>query len=76
MTFPLAEALDRPLASEAEQARWREAFAYANRLNAIEGVPPPSEKGLQVQRWVIEGRLSVDEAVAVLVKHYGGHLAS
>ena len=61
---------DRPLAPEHVQARWRKAFAYANRMNAIEGLPPPSELGLQIQEWITQGRLTVDEGVAMLVQHY------
>ena len=72
MPFSIPLATDRPLAPQQEQARWREAFAYANRTNAIEGLPPPSELGRQVQEWITQGRLTVDEGVAMLVRHYTG----
>lgn len=69
-TIPLAAAA--PAADEHVQARWRLAFAYANRTNAIEGLPPPSELGLQIQEWITQGRLTVDEGVTMLVRHYTG----
>jgi len=68
----IAHALDRPLAPDDVRARWREAFAYADRSNAISGLPPPSAFALQLQEWVIDGRLTPDEAVAMLTRHYTG----
>jgi hypothetical protein len=68
--FPLPS--DRQLAPEHVQARWRQAFAYANRTNAIEGLPPPSALGRQVQEWIAQGLLTVDEGVAMLVRHHTG----
>ena len=56
---------------EATPAQWREAFRRANQTNAIEGIYP-SAFGMQVQEWIIEGRLTVEDAVAVLVRHHTG----
>lgn len=70
MTFSMPLTVDRPSAPEQVQTRWRAAFAYANRTNAIEGLPPPSELGRQIQEWVIQGLITVDEGVAMLVRHY------
>ena len=47
MTLFIPLATDRPLAPEHVQARLRQAFAYAGRTKAIEGLPPP-ELGPQI----------------------------
>lgn len=68
----IAQALDRPLAPEHLRAQRRAAFVNANRSNAIEGLPPPGAFSLQVQEWVIDGRLTTDEAVAILIRYHTG----
>lgn len=60
---------------QAAPAQWRQAFDYANRVNAIEGIYP-SEFGLQVQELVAVGRVTIDEAVAMITRHHGGRLQS
>jgi len=45
---------------------------HAHRTNAIEGLPPPSEFALQVEEWVIDGRVTFDEAAAMLIRHHTG----
>lgn len=72
MTPTPQEIMDRPGALGHDQAKWRAAFDYANRSNAIEGLPPPSELGTRVQEWVIDGRFTIHEGVVMLVRHYKG----
>ena len=68
----ITQALDRPLAPQHVRAKRRKAFEYADRSNAIEGLPPPSQFGHQLQEWVIDGHITVDEAVAMLIRYYTG----
>ena len=67
MNTSISAASDGSGTAEQLRSRRREAFAYANRTNAIEALPPPSELGLQVQEAIIEGRLTFDVGIGVLV---------
>ncbi|MDB5978341.1 MAG: hypothetical protein JWR07_5101 [Nevskia sp.] len=57
-------------AAEGMRITWRRAFEYANRSNAIEGLPPPSPFGLQIQRRVINGQISVDRGAELIKRYY------
>jgi len=70
----MEQALDRPLLPEDERAQRRAAFAWARRCCASDGCPPPSDFALQVEGWVIDGRVTFDEAVTMLRRHYSGRV--
>jgi len=51
--------------TDTEKALWRDAFKQSNAITALEG-GELSELGANLQEQVIEGVISVDEAIASL----------
>lgn len=53
-----------------EQRLRREALAAADRSNQMEGLPPPSAHAVAVGERYIRGEITVDQAVAEVLKPY------
>lgn len=58
-----------PLPLEQQRQR-REGLAAADRSNQMEGLPPPSAHARLIGERYIRGELTVDEAVAEVLKPY------